>query len=138
GRMESARAHFEQAQSIFAKLGATGDMRRIEVRLATNMLASVQGAMTNMAAPSINKTAYLSMSRPLTKLGATTMLPNPQIVLLAVGNLELAGLLARGLEAENYMVESTQDGKAALEKVLNKERDFGMLVLDALLAYKSG
>jgi CheY-like chemotaxis protein/predicted negative regulator of RcsB-dependent stress response len=138
GRLESARAHFEAAQSIFAKLGATAEMRRIEVRLATNMLSGVQGAMTNLAAPGINKTAYLTMSRPLTKMGATTMLPNPQIVLLAVGNPELAGLLARGLEAENYMVENTQDGKAALEKVLNKERDFGMLVLDALLEHKSG
>lgn len=137
GRMESARAHLEQAQSIFAKLGATAEMRRIEVRLATNLLSNVQGAMTTVS-PAINKTAYLTMSRPLTKMGATTMLPNPQIVLLAVGNTELAGLLARGLEAENYMVESMQDGKVALEKVLNKERDFSMLVLDALLAYKSG
>ncbi|MBI1763100.1 MAG: response regulator [Acidobacteria bacterium] len=137
GRLESARAHLEQAQSIFAKLGATGEMRRIEVRLAAGALASVQGAMT-AAGPGISKTAYLTMSRPLAKMGATTMLAAPQIVLLAIGNGELASLLARGLEAENYVVEQTQDGKTAYEQVLNKERDFGMLVLDALLAHKSG
>ncbi len=137
GRMESARAHLEQAQSIFAKLGATGEMRRVEVRLAAGALASVQGAMT-MAGPGISKTAYLTMSRPLSKLGATTMLPTPQIVLLAIGNGELASLLARGLEAENYVVEQTQDGKTAYEQVINKERNFSMLVLDALLTSKSG
>lgn len=138
GRMESARAHLEQAQNLFAKLGATGEMRRIEVRLATSALSSVQGALTGLIPGGISKTAYLTMSRPLTKLGATAMLPTPQIVLLAIGNSELAGLLSRGLEAENYVVEQTQDGKTALERVLNKERNFGMLVLDALLAHKSG
>lgn len=137
GRFESARAHLEQAQNIFAKLGATGEMRRVEVRLAAGALASVQGAMTT-AGPGISKTAYLTMSRPLAKMGATTMLPTPQIVLLAIGNGELASLLARGLEAENYVVEHTQDGKTAYEQVLNKERNFSMLVLDALLAHKSG
>ena len=137
GRLESARAHLEMAQSIFAKLGATGEMRRIEVRLAAGALASVQGALTT-AMPNISKTAYLTMSRPLAKMGATAMLPVPQTVLLALGNNELAGLLSRGLEAENYVVEQTQDGKSAYEQVLNKERNFSMLVLDALLPNKSG
>lgn len=138
GRMESARAHLEQAQSIFAKLGATGEMRRVETRLATSALSSVQGAMTMAIPGGISKTAYLTMSRPLTKLGATTMLPTPQIVLLAIGNGQLASLLARGLEAENYVVQQVQDGTTAYEMVLNKERNFSMLVVDALLARKSG
>jgi CheY-like chemotaxis protein len=137
GRLESARAHFERAQSIFAKLGATGELRRVEIRLTTGLLSSVQGALTqNM--PSLSKTAFLSLARPAAAKGATAMLPTPQTILLAIGQGALADLLQRGLEAENYVVERTQDGKTALAMVVNKERNFSLLVLDALLEFKSG
>ena len=137
GRLESARGHFERAQALFAKLGATSELRRVEVRLTTGNLSSVQGAMTqNM--PSLSKTAFLSLARPAAEKGATAMLPTAQTILLAIGQGNLADLMGRGLEAENYVVERVQDGKTALAMVIGKERNFSLLVLDALLEFKSG
>ena len=137
GRLESARAHFERAQAIFAKLGATGELRRVETRLTAGLLVSVQGALTQ-AMPSMSKTAFLSLARPAAEKGATAMLPTAQTILLAIGLGELADLMGRGLEAENYVVERVQDGKTALAMVAGKERNFSLLVLDALLEFKSG
>ena len=88
--------------------------------------------------PSLSKTAFLSLARPAASKGATAMLPTAQIILLAIAQGELADLMARGLEAENYVVERVQNGKTALEMVVGKERNFSLLVLDALLEFKSG
>ncbi|NOT63395.1 MAG: FHA domain-containing protein [Acidobacteria bacterium] len=137
GRLESARAHFERAQAIFAKLGATGELHRIEARLTAGLLVSVQGALTQTM-PNASKTAFLSLARPAAEKGATAMLTTPQTILLAIGQGELADLMGRGLEAENYVVERVQDGKTGLAMVIGKERNFSLLILDALLEFKSG
>lgn len=135
-RRESARAHLEEARNLFAKLGAALESRRVESKLASTTLSDVLPAMT-VALPSLNSTAQLSLSRQTGKL-ATAALPILQRVLLAVANEELAGVLRRGLEAENYLVDRVQDGREALDRATNQSSGYQLLMLDALLEHQSG
>ncbi len=137
-RLESARAHLEEAQSVFAKLGAMIELRRVESKLSTTTLADVPAAMTT-ALPTISGTAKLSLSRK-----STTITLHPpvnremQTILVAVANEELAIILKRGLEVENYSVEQVQDGREAIERARNKSQNYRLLILDALLEHHSG
>lgn len=137
-RPESARAHLEEARSAFAKLGAMVEMRDVEAKLATTELSSVQPAMT-VALSGMGGTARLSLTRQMMTGGLqTTTLPGIQRILVAVANEELAAILQRGLEVENYFVERVQDGREALERSLGKTQTYQLLLLDALLEHKSG
>jgi DNA-binding response OmpR family regulator len=64
--------------------------------------------------------------------------PAMQKILVAVANEDLANLLKRGLEVENYLVERAQDGREALQRAMTNASSYQLLVLDALLEHKSG
>jgi DNA-binding response OmpR family regulator len=84
-------------------------------------------------------TAPLSMAhKTITGNLPTTALPATHRILVAVANDELAAVLKRGLEVENYLVERVQDGREALERSMNKTNQYQLLLLDALLEFKSG
>ena len=55
-----------------------------------------------------------------------------------MGNDELALLLEKGLEVENYLVSRVQDGRTAYESAINSDPVFELLILDALLEHQSG
>ncbi len=137
-RLESARAHLEEAQRLFAKLGAMAELQGIEERLSSTTLADVQGAMTTVL-PAMSGTARLSLAH---KTMTTTLQPpvTPQIqqIMVAVSNEELAAILQRGLEVENYQVERVQDGREALERASDSKQNYQLLILDALLEHHSG
>jgi DNA-binding response OmpR family regulator len=61
-----------------------------------------------------------------------------QRILVAVANEDLANILKRGLEVENYFVERAQDGREALERAMSPANSHHLLILDALLEHKSG
>ncbi len=137
-RLESARAHLEEAQRTFAKLGAMTELRRIDGILATTMLVDVPPEMTTIL-PSLSGTARLSMApKGMTTALSPPMSANIQLILVAVANEELAVILKRGLEVENYSVELVQDGRNALECALNRSQSYQLLILDALLEHRSG
>ena len=137
-RPESARAHLEEARAAFAKLGAMVEARRVEAKLATTTLSEVQPAMTAVL-PAMGGTAPLTMAhQALTGGLKTMMLPSVQRVLVAVANEDLAAILQRGLEVENYLVERAQDGREAFERATAPAQPYQLLLLDALLEHKSG
>lgn len=137
-RPESARAHLEEARAAFAKLGAMVEARRVEAKLATTTLSEVQPAMTAVL-PAMGGTAQLTMAHQTLTGGLKTMaLPGTQRILVAVANQDLAAILQRGLEVENYFVERAQDGREALERAGAQAQSFQLLLLDALLEHKSG
>lgn len=137
-RPESARAHLEEARAAFAKLGAMPELRRVEAKLMTTTLSDVQPAMTSVL-PVMGGTAKLSLShQSLTGGLQTKTLTGLQRVLVAVANEELAAILQRGLEVENYLVERAQDGREAFERATNQRQAYQLLLLDALLEHKSG
>jgi tetratricopeptide (TPR) repeat protein len=138
GKLESARAHLEEAQRIFSKLGAVIELRKVDYQLGSGIYDQVQAAMTITMSNNLYKTAPLA-------LGATTIFPEsiternvPRKILLAEASDEFARLLRNGFEVENYIVDCVQDGRAALEKVLDRNTSYDLLVLDALLEYRSG
>ncbi len=137
-RPESARAHMEEARAVFAKMGAMVELHNVEAKLATTDLSSVQPAMT-VALSEMGGTARLSLTRQMMTGGLqTTTLPGIQRILVAVANEELAAILQRGLEVENYFVERVRDGREALERSLGQSQTYQLLLLDALLEHKSG
>jgi pSer/pThr/pTyr-binding forkhead associated (FHA) protein len=136
GRRESARAHLEAAQETFARLGAMGEWRRIDGRLGAATLSGVQPAMTSLL-PSLSNTAPLSMSHQ-TGLLTTMAAPVTPRILVAVANDELAAILQRGLEVENYRVERVQSGREAFDRAHKQANLYQLLILDALLEHKSG
>jgi tetratricopeptide (TPR) repeat protein len=138
GRPESARGHLEEAREAFARLGAMNELRRVEARLASATLAGVQAAMTNVL-PAMNATARLSLGRQSTT-GALSTAASPamQRILVAVASDDLAAVLKRGLEVENYLVDRAQDGREAIERALASSSVYHLLILDALLEHKSG
>ena len=69
---------------------------------------------------------------------ATAAPPAPHRVLVAAASEELAGMLARGLEVENYAVDRVADGGAALARALARDGGYSCLLLDALLEHRSG
>jgi tetratricopeptide (TPR) repeat protein len=141
-RPESARAHLEEARTMFAKLGAMAELRRVESQLTTGNLSGVQPAMT-VTLPALGGTAQLSLSRQaMTGSLLTAPLPGVQRVLVAVASDELATILHRGLEVENFFVDRVLNGREALERALqspgNSAQGYQLLLLDALLEHKSG
>jgi tetratricopeptide (TPR) repeat protein len=138
-RNESARAHMEEARGAFARLSSMIELNRLEARLASTELSGVQAAMTtllsNAAGGAMNGTARLSLENKTLFMPA---MPSIQKVLVAVGNDDLANLLKRGLEVENYLVERAQDGREALQRAMGKASSYHLLILDALLEHKSG
>ncbi|MFN0083940.1 MAG: tetratricopeptide repeat protein [Blastocatellia bacterium] len=137
-RPESARAHLEEASREFAKLGAMIDLRRAEAMLASSTLADVPAAMTSMLPPT-SGTARLSMAhKGRTGSLPTTSLPAIERILVAVANDELAAILKRGLEVENYLVDRVQDGREAMERTRSRAAHYQLLILDALLEHQSG
>lgn len=138
-RPESARAHLEEARAAFAKLGAMVEARRVEARLMSATLSEVQPAMTAVL-PVMGGTAKLSLAHQtlLTEGLPTKILPGAQRVLVAVSNDELAAILQRGLEVENYFVDCVRDGREAFERASIQAQTYQLLLLDALLEHKSG
>ncbi|MGE0132312.1 MAG: FHA domain-containing protein [Blastocatellales bacterium] len=137
-RHESARAHLEEARGAFAKLGSMIELRRVEARLDSSTLSEVQPVMTILL-PTMSGTARLSLSHK-TSAGATPATPMnaTQRILVAVANDDLANVLKRGLEVENYFVERAQDGREAIERAMSSSNAHHLLILDALLEHKSG
>jgi DNA-binding response OmpR family regulator len=59
-------------------------------------------------------------------------------ILVAIANEDLANLLKRGLEVENYIVDRAQDGREAIGRAMSQSYSYQLLILDALLEHKSG
>lgn len=59
-------------------------------------------------------------------------------ILIAEDNLEIAGLLKRGLQSKGYGVDHIMDGKSALRRVLFHHKKYDLLILDLMLPKKSG
>lgn len=138
GRDESSRAHFEEAQRQFVKLGAAAELRRVEARLASAHLANAAPALT-AATRQLSKTARLSLEHLTVALNTGTLKkPTASRILVGVANDELAMLLLKGLEVENYFVTRVQDGQNALEQTAAKISSFDLMILDALLEHRSG
>lgn len=139
GRLESARAHLEEAQRIFNKLGAVSELHLVELQLGSGTYDQVQASMTITMSSNLYKTAPLALGLTQTLFPESITEHNfPRRVLLAEANDELASLLMNGFEVENYIVDTVQDGRAALEKALDRDARYDMLVLDALLEHNSG
>jgi tetratricopeptide (TPR) repeat protein len=136
-RLESARAHLEEAQRAFAKLGAMAELRRVEAKLTSTTLADVPAAMTTVL-PAFSGTAQLSMAHKATTTLQTLHQPERQHILLAVASEELSAMMKRGLEVENYSVERVQDGREAFERATDQARSYHLMILDALLEHRSG
>ncbi len=138
GRDDSARAHFEEAQRQFARIGAAADLKRVEVRLAAANFADAAPRLTS-ATRQLSKTASLSLEHLTTVLNTDGLAsPSAAKILVGVANDELAGLLLKGLEVENYIVTRVQDGRTALEQVTRNGSQYSLLILDALLEHRSG
>jgi tetratricopeptide (TPR) repeat protein len=132
-RNESARAHLEEARGAFARLGSIIELQRVEARLGSNALSGVRAAMTTVLPSAMKGTARLSLEH---NLAASP--PATQKILVAVASEELANMLKRGLEVENYLVDRAQDGREALERATTQSSPYQLLILDALLEHKSG
>ena len=89
--------------------------------------------MTTVLPSAMKGTARLSLEH---NLGAS--IPASQKILVAVASEELADMLKRGLEVENYLVDRAQDGREALERATAQSSPYQLLILDALLEHKSG
>ncbi len=139
GRLESARAHLEEAQRVFNKLGAVSELHTVELQLGSGTYDQVQASMTITMSSNLYKTAPLALGLTQTLLPESITEHNlPRRVLLAEANDELASLLTNGFEVENYIVDTVQDGRAALEKAIDRDARYDILVLDALLEHSSG
>ena len=137
-RLESARAHLEEAQRLFAKLGAMRDLAAVDELLSSAPLAEVSAAMTTLL-PQLSNTARLSLSRKTsTGMLVPAAMTQAQRILLAVAGDEIAAMLKRGLEVENYSVERVLDGREALVAAISDTQTFDLLLLDALLEHRSG
>jgi tetratricopeptide (TPR) repeat protein len=133
-RPESARAHLEEARGAFARLGSMIELNRVEARLAEGALSGVQAAMTTLLPSAMNGTARLSLEHKT----LTMAMPAMPKILVAVANEDMANLLQRGLEVENYLVDRAQDGREALQRAMGRSSSYQLLILDALLEHKSG
>ena len=133
-RHESARAHLEEARGAFARLGSMIELSRVEARLGATSLSGVQAAMTTLLPAAMNGTARLSLEHKT----LTMAMPAMPKIMVAVANEDLANLLKRGLEVENYLVDRAQDGREALQHAIARSSSYQLLILDALLEHKSG
>jgi DNA-binding response OmpR family regulator len=95
--------------------------------------------MTRTLPPGLNVAAPLSMSFSATSIFETIVEEEkPHHILIAEADEELASVLERGLEAENYLVDRVQDGQVAIERAVSSDYHYDVLVLDALLEHRSG
>ncbi len=141
-RHESARAYLEEARAAFAKLGSMIELNRVETLLSSSALSGVRAALTSVlstamsgaASGAMNGTARLSLE-PKTLIATLPVIPK---ILVAVANEDLANLLKRGLEVENYLVDRARDGREALTRSMSQSSAYQLLILDALLEHKSG
>jgi len=87
----------------------------------------------------LSMTAPLSMSmlKPAVAEEARTA-GGPRRVLVAEADEALCSLLVRGLEVENYRIDTVLDGRSAIERVESQPARYDMLLLDALLEHRSG
>jgi tetratricopeptide (TPR) repeat protein len=139
GRRESARAHLEEAREAFSRLGAATDRKRMETLLASDIYENVVPAMTRAFSRALSLAAPLSMAfSPTSQLTPPAAAPSPNRVLIAEGDDAVASLLVRGLEAENFVVDRVQDGRAAMEMAVSPHYVYDVLILDSLLEYRSG
>ena len=134
-RPESGRAHLEEAQREFAKLGAAAELAQVEAELKSGHYDNVTPAMTRALTPGLSNTAALSLSSISTM---TFIAIKPRRILVAVTDDALAMILTNGLEAENYAVDRVQDGREALKRAVGARHTYDLLVLDALLEHHSG
>jgi CheY-like chemotaxis protein/pSer/pThr/pTyr-binding forkhead associated (FHA) protein len=134
-RPESGRAHLEEAQRIFAKLGAAVELARVETELQSAAYENVNPMMTRALTLGVSGTAALSMTS-ISTISSTRL--KPYRILVAETNEELATILTRGLEAENYAVVRVQDGSEALTRAVSPKQSYDLLVLDALMEHHSG
>ncbi len=134
-RPESARGHLEEAHEIFTRLGAAFELEQVEAELRSGELDLVEASMTRALSPGLTMTAPLSLSSTTT---VTMISPSPHRVLVGEANDDLAALLTRGLEVENYVVERARDGREAFEQATDRKESFDLLVLDTLLEHRSG
>lgn len=138
-RLESARAHLEEAKEVFAKLGARGELEQTERQLAVLMRTSIIPAMTEALPPGITLAAPLSMSTAMTsKLNTALLSQGPQRILIAEADEALASVLENGLVAENFVVDRVLDGRLALERAVSPNYPYDLLILDTLLEHRSG
>jgi DNA-binding response OmpR family regulator len=87
----------------------------------------------------LSKTARLSLEHLTTVLGTGALTtPRASRILVAVANDELALLLLKGLEVENYAVTRVQDGRTAYEQTTASIAGYDLMILDALLEHRSG
>ncbi|HEU0179690.1 MAG TPA: FHA domain-containing protein [Blastocatellia bacterium] len=137
-RNESARAHMEEARGAFARLGSMIELNRLETRLGSSELSGVQAAMTNVLSNAMN--GAMNGTAPLSLEHKTLIMALPAMpkILVAVASEDLAILLKRGLEVENYIVDRAQDGREALQSAMAPVSSYQLLILDALLEHKSG
>jgi CheY-like chemotaxis protein len=133
-RPESSRAHLEEAQLIFAKLGTAIELERVETELRSAAYDNVSPMMTRALTIGASETAALS----LTSLSTTSSWLKAFRILVAETNDKLATILTRGLEAENYVVVRVQDGSEALNRAVRSKHPYDLLVLDALMEHQSG
>jgi DNA-binding response OmpR family regulator len=95
--------------------------------------------MTRTLPPGLNVAAPLSMSFSATSIFETIVAEEkPHRILIAEADEDLASVLERGLEAENYIVDRVQDGQVAIERAISTLYNYDVLVLDALLEHRSG
>jgi CheY-like chemotaxis protein len=137
-RYESARAHLEEAQQIFVKLGAASELPHVEELLASKNLRHVKAAMTLNVPAGLPKTAPLSMASSPTLSLELSRQQRPPRILVAEPSDELASLITHGLEVENYLVDRVHDGRLAREHALARKRAYQLIILDALLEHASG
>lgn len=138
-RFASARAHLEEARGIFARLGAAGELKKVEALLGVPMLSQVMAEMTT-SLPGLGGTSQLLLANK-TMTGALPALTGQQAIqriLVAVTSDDLANLLTRGLAVENYQVELIKSGREALAQALDESKSYDLLLLDALLEHRSG
>lgn len=141
GRPESGRAHLEKAREQFATLGATADLAHVEQILATPAFIGVKPSMTrplSLQMPKIQTVESTHLSTRTVAPEDSISPPSPYRVLLAVSDAGLKRLLNRGLEVENYLVDTVEHGRAALDASLAVPRVYDLLLLDALLEHMSG
>jgi tetratricopeptide (TPR) repeat protein len=137
-RHESARAHLEAARGVFARLGSMIELNRLEARLNSTALSGVQAAMTTVLSNATSGAMYGTARLSLEPKTISMAMPAMPKILVAIANEDLANLLRRGLEVENYIVDRAQDGREALGRAISQSSSYQLVILDALLEHKSG
>jgi DNA-binding response OmpR family regulator len=111
----------------------------VKERLAATVLLDVTPAMTSqLAGGTARRAVHTTMGSSAHETGEAAASAVPSRVLLAASDERLAAVLKRGLEVENYVVDRVEHGRAALDRSVENEPGYKLLLLDALLEYQSG